>query len=334
MSAFARSVILAGLLLCTFAPPTTHAQPAAKVWRLGLLTVNARENNAANSMYVAFFQEMRRLGYRDGENLVIEWRHTQGHPDRPRQEAAALMAWKPDVVFTISGTNAIALRNASTTVPIVVGIGGDLVGMRLAASLSRPGGNVTGLQLLTPDLTLKRLQLLKELVPGLQRVALLQAAAQVDQGFYDRIFADLQSAAGPVGVAVVRHTVKSPTEVDNAFVEMARGKIDAVLVLASPFTTANGQRVRAAAAQRRIPAMYEIPGDVEDGGLIAYGPKLDEMFRRGALYVDRILKGARPAEMPIEQPTQFELVINRRSAGALGLKIPSSILARADRVID
>src|SRR5688572_22980633 len=299
-----------------------------------MLTVNSREAAVTNSIYVAFFQELRSLGYREGENLVIEWRHTQGDLDRPRQEAAALMAWKPDVIFTISGTNAIALRNASTTVPIVVGVGGDLVGMRLAASLSRPGGNVTGLQLLTPDLTLKRLQLLRELVPALRRVALLQAVAQVDHGFYDRIFADLQSAARVVGVAVVRHTVKSPTEVDYAFGEMARGKVDAVLVLASPFITANRQRVLAAAAQRRIPAMYEIPSDAEDGGLIAYGPKLEEMFRRGALYVDRILRGARPAEMPIEQPTQFELVINQRSAAALGLTIPSSILARADRVID
>jgi putative ABC transport system substrate-binding protein len=330
----ARSLVRASLILALFAPLMAQAQPAAKTWRLGMLTVNPREANATNSIYVAFFQEMRSLGYREGENLVIEWRYTLGHPGRSRQEAASLMAWKPDVVFTVSGTNAIALRDASTKVPIVVGVGGDLVGMRLAQTLSRPGGNVTGQQLLTPDLAVKRLQLLKELLPKLQRVALLHAFAQVDHGFHDRILADLQAAARPAGVTVVRHTVKSAANLESAFGEMAAGKVHAVLVLAGPFMTANRQRVLALAAQRRIPAMYEIAGDAEGGGLIAYGPKLEEMFRRGALYVDRVLKGARPAEMPIEQPTQFELVVNRRSANALGLKIPASILLRADRVIE
>src|SRR5688572_22172961 len=299
-----------------------------------MLTVNSREAAVTNSIYVAFFQELRSLGYREGENLVIEWRHTQGDLDRPRQEAAALMAWKPDVIFTVSGTNAIALRNASTSVPIVVGVGGDLVGMRLAATLGRPGGNVTGQQLLSPDLAVKRLQLLKELLPRLQRVAMLHAPTQVDHLFYDRIFADLQSAATAVGVTMLRFVVRTAADAEGAFGEMAARKVDAVLVMSSPLITAHRPRILAAAAQRRIPAMYEIAGEAEDGGLIAYGPKLEEMFRRGAHYVDRIFKGARPAEMPIEQPTEFELVINRRSAAALGLKIPPSILTRADRVID
>ena len=326
----ANTLILAILACASF---VAQAQPA-KTWRLGMLTVNSREAAVTNSIYVAFFQELRSLGYREGENLVIEWRHTQGDLDRPRQEAAALMAWKPDVIFTVSGTNAIALRNASTSVPIVVGVGGDLVGMRLAATLGRPGGNVTGQQLLSPDLAVKRLQLLKELLPRLQRVAMLHAPTQVDHLFYDRIFADLQSAATAVGVTMLRFVVRTAADAEGAFGEMAARKVDAVLVMSSPLITAHRPRILAAAAQRRIPAMYEIAGEAEDGGLIAYGPKLEEMFRRGAHYVDRIFKGARPAEMPIEQPTEFELVINRRSAAALGLKIPPSILTRADRVID
>ncbi len=334
MTVLGRGLILAGVLLGLCAPLTTQAQPAAKTWRLGMLTVNPRPMLAKSSIYVAFLQEMRSLGYREGENLVIEWRHTEGQSERRNREAAALMAWKPDVVFTVSGTHAIALRDADPKVPIVVGVAGDLVGMRLAASLSRPGGSVTGQQLLSPDLAVKRLQLLKEMLPKLQRVAVLHAAAEVDHGFYDRIFADLQSAAPAAGVTLLRFTVNSVADVESAFGEMATARVHAMLVLASPFMTANRPRVLALAAQRRIPAMYEVAADPEDGGLIAYGPKLEEMFRRGARYVDRVLKGARPAEMPIEQPTQFELVINRRTATALGLKIPASILLRVDRVID
>ena len=326
-------ILLAAALLGSVFALTAHAQPTTKNWRLGMLTVNPREAAVTNSIYVGFFQELRSLGYREGENLVIEWRYTQGHPDRPRREAASLMAWKPDVVFTVSGTNAIALRDASVNVPIVVGVGGDLVGMGLATTLARPGGNVTGQQLLSPDLAAKRLELLKELLPKLQRVAMLHAPTQVDHLFYDRIFAALQSAA-PGGVKVLRFVVQSTDEAESAFREMAVGKVDAVLVISSPLITANRQRILVAAAAHRIPAMYEVAGEAEAGGLIAYGPKLEEMFRRGAHYVDRVLKGARPAEMPIEQPTQFELVINRRTAAALGLRIPRSMLVRADRVIE
>ena len=310
------------------------AQPAAKTWRLGMLTVNPRPMNVNRPIYVAFFEEMRSLGYREGENLVIEWRHTAAQPERARREAAALVAWKPDVIFTVSGTNAIALRDASTSVPIVVGVGGDLVGMGLAATLARPGGNVTGSQLLSPDLAAKRLELLKELLPQLRRVAMLHATTQVDHLFYDRIYADLQSAAAAARVTLLRITVKSGADAERAFGEMAAGKVDAVLVMASPLITANRERILAAASHQRIPAMYEIGDEAENGGLIAYGPKLEEMFRRGAHYVDRVLKGARPAELPIQQPIQFELVINRRTATALGLRIPASMLLRADRVVD
>ena len=310
------------------------AQPTAKTWRLGMLTVNPRPMNVTNPIYVAFFQELRSLGYREGENLVIEWRHSAAQPEDARREAAALVAWKPDAIFTVSGSNAIALRDASSSVPIVVGVGGDLVGMRLAATLARPGGNVTGQQLLSPDLAAKRLELLKELLPKLQRVAMLHATTQVDHLFYDRIYADLRSAASAAGVTVLRITVKSGADVERAFGEMAAGKVDAVLIIASPFLTANRAHILTAAAHWRIPAMYEIGDEAENGGLIAYGPKLDEMFRRAAHFVDRIFKGARPAEMPIERPTQFELVINRKTAAALGLTIPASMLLRADRVFD
>ena len=321
------------IALCAFAF-SAEAQLTAKTWRLGMLTVNPRPMNVANPVYVAFFQELRSLGYREGENLVIEWRHTAAQPEGARREAAALVAWKPDVIFTVSGTHAIALRDATSSVPIVVGVGGDLVGMRLAATLARPGGNVTGQQLLSPDLAAKRLELLKELLPKLQRVAMLHATTQVDHLFYDRIYADLQSAATAAGVTLLRITVKSGADAERAFGEMAAGKVDAVLVIASPFLTANRARILAAAAHWRIPAMYEIGDEAESGGLIAYGPKLEQVFRRAAHYVDRVFKGARPAEMPIERPTQFELVINRKAAAALGLEIPRSVLMRADRVVD
>jgi putative tryptophan/tyrosine transport system substrate-binding protein len=320
------------LIWVLFVPLVAQAQ--VKTWRLGILSVTERPAALATTVYKAFLDEMRSLGYREGDNLLIEWRHTRGQPERRREEAAAVMAWKPDVVFTVSGINAMALREADVKVPIVVGAAGDLVGMRLAATLSRPGGNVTGLQILSPDLAAKRLQLLKDLMPDLQRVAVLHAAAEEDSGFYDRIYAELQSAGRSAGVTLPRFTVKSSGELERIFAAMTAGKAGAVLVVSSPLMSANRQRIVALAAQRRIPAMYEVAGDAEEGGLIAYGPKVEEMFRRGALYVDRVLKGAHPSEMPIEQPTQFELVINRRAAAALGLKIPVQLLLRAERVIE
>ncbi|HSA88643.1 MAG TPA: ABC transporter substrate-binding protein [Burkholderiales bacterium] len=234
-----------------------QAQPAAKIWRLGVLTINDRATFARSPVYGAFIQELRALGYREGENLVIEWRHTQGQSERRRQEAAALMAWKPDVVFTVTDINAIALRNANPAVPIV-GVSGDLVGMRLAASLSRPGGNVTGLQTRAPDLAAKRLQLLKELLPKLQRVALLHAQAEEDPGFYDRIFADLQSAAPAVGVTLIRVRVRNASDLEKSFAEMADAKADAVLVVASPFMAAN------ISARRRARRAAAHPGHVRD----------------------------------------------------------------------
>ena len=330
----ARVLACASLILTLFAPPLARAQPAGKTWRLGMLTVNAPEVAGAHPIYKAFFAELRSLGYRESENLVIEWRHTQGDPERRRREAALLMGWKPDVVFTVSGVNAIALRDVNAAVPIIVGTSGDLVAMRLAETLARPGGNVTGSQLLSPELAQKRLQLLKEVMPKLQRVALLHATAEEDRSFYDRIYADLQAAAPAAGVTLSRIIVASASELESAFGELAAKKVGAVLVVASPFMTAHRHRVLDLAAQRRVPAMYEVAEDAERGGLISYGPKLDALFRRAAHYVDRVLKGARPAELPIEQPSEFELVINRRSANALGLKIPAPVLLRADRVVD
>jgi len=227
----ARTFICVSLMWTLCAAVTAQAQPAAKTWRLGMLTVNPRPTLAASTIYTAFLRELRSLGYREGENLVIEWRHTDGDLNRPAQEAAALMAWNPDAVFTVSGTNAIALRDASRTVPIIVGVGGDLVGMRLAATLARPGGNVTGQQLLSPDLAVKRVELLKELLPKLQRVAILHGEAQVDHGFYDRIVADLQSAAPAVGVKVLRFMAKDADDLDSAFREMKAGKADEAAVV-------------------------------------------------------------------------------------------------------
>ena len=322
---------LAILALC--APVIAQAQ-SAKTWRLGMLTVNARAAAEASPPYTVFLHELRALGYRERDNLVIEWRHTEGQPERRNKEAAALMAWKPDAVFTIGGVNAIALRSADASIPIIVGAAGDLVGMRLAASLSRPGGNITGVQILSPDLAAKRLQLLKHLLPKLQRVAVVHATAEEDYGFYDRIYADLQSAASGAEVALLRFPIATADDLQKAFNDIVARKANAALVIASTSMTAHRARVIALAAQHRVAVMYEIAGDVEEGGLIAYGPKLEEMFRRGALYVHRVFRGARPSELPIQQPTEFELVINRKAARALGLDIPPSLLVQTSRVIE
>ena len=320
-------LLMTGLL----APVAAQAQ---KVSRMGVLTATPRATAEATPVFEAFLAELRALGYREGQNLAIEWRHTSADAERRRSEAMQLMAWKPDVVFTASGVDAGALRGANPAVPVVVGSAGDLVGMRLAASLARPGGNVTGLQFLSPELAAKRLQLLKELLPRLRRVAMLHATADVDLGFYDRIQADLGAAGKGMQVEVLRFSVGTAADLEPVFAKIAAAKADAVLVVASQLMLANQRRIIGLAASRKIPAMYESAGAADAGGLIAYGPRVDQMFRRAARYVDRILKGANPAEMPIEQPTTFELIVNRRSAAALGVAIPPSLLARTDRVID
>jgi putative ABC transport system substrate-binding protein len=239
------------------------------------------------------------------------------------------------VILASSGTDAHAFRDLTTTLPIVVAAGGDLVLMRLATSVSRPGGNVTGLQILQPELAMKKLQLMKELVPRLQRLAVLDNNNALRSGTttFDRIFADLESAARTLSIQAVRFTVSTPDDFEPTLAAMKARKMQAIVVSSSSFTLANAERLADVIARHRLPDIHDLAGNVEAGSLASYGYKRAAMYQRAARYVARIFKGAPPAELPIEQPTELELAINLKTAKALGLTIPQSVLVRADRVI-
>jgi putative ABC transport system substrate-binding protein len=288
---------LTGSLLA--APFVAEAQPAGKVARIGYLAPNLAVNP---HLPEAFRQGLRDLGYVEARNLVIEIRSAEGKLERLPALAAELVALKVDVIVAGGTPAALAAKQATTTLPIVVSAAGDPVTSGLVTSLARPGGNVTGLSMLSPDLVGKCLEQLKQAVPGVSRVAVVEA--------------------------------RGPEEFDRAFSEIIRVRAGALTVLPSSMFISERRRLVDLAAKNRLPAVYSVREFVDAGSFMAYGPNLPDLNRRAATYVDRILKGAKPGDLPIEQPTKFELVINLKTAKALGLTIPQSLLQRADQVIE
>jgi putative ABC transport system substrate-binding protein len=317
------------------AAPVVGEGQQAKVWRIGVLGILPRSAPRARESHEAFVDELRLLGYREGDNIVIDWRHHEGLTARRREEASSLLQWKPDVIVTISGIDAVIIRETSMSVPIVVTLAGDLVGMGLATSLARPGGNVTGFQMLSPDMACKRLEVLRELVPNLDRLAMPQQApgSAASRAHWDRVFAELEACGRPFSIKVLRFTAASVDDFDRTFTEMKRERVQAALVPASPLLGAHQGRLAELALRHRLPMLYETKSFVEAGALISYGMRQSDGYRAAARYVDKIVKGAQPAELPIEQPRQFEMVINLKTAKALGLTIPQALLIRADQVI-
>jgi putative ABC transport system substrate-binding protein len=333
---FAVVRLVAGLTLSLFATLlTADAQQPGKVWRIGVLLTLPRPVPASSHPYNTFLQELRNLGYIEGQNITIAWHHTEGNPERRRREAATLAEWKPDVVLTSTHSEAVAIHEVNASVPVVVGAGGDLVAQGVVDSLARPGGNVTGLQILLAEVAPKRLEILKELMPRLQRVALLYETPRTagSARYLPQLLADLDTAAKSLSVRIWRFEVTSGDDTDRAFTDMKRC-CQAVIVIVGPLITAHRPRIIQLAARHSLPAMYDVRTWVEAGGLVSYGANLSLLFRRAAQFVDRILKGAKPADLPVEQPTEFELVINMKTAKALGLTIPPSLLQRVDRVIE
>jgi putative ABC transport system substrate-binding protein len=273
-------------------------------------------------------QGLRDLGYAEGQNLAIEWRYSEGKVERFADLAAELVRLQVDVIVTMSTPAALAAKQATQTIPIVMVYVADPVGTGLVASLARPGGNLTGVSDMATALSAKRLELLKEAVPTLSRVAVLWNAA--DPGMVLR-FREIEAAARVLGVTVQSHEVHSPQDFERAFTAMTREHPDALFVVAEVLTLSHRCQVLDFAAQNRLPAMYEFGVFAREGGLMAYGPKLTDSFQRGAYYVDRILKGTKPADLPVEQPMHFELVVNFKAAEALGLTIPPHLLVLADR---
>ena len=319
-------------MVVLLAPLTGFPQGSMpKVPRIGYLQASMPQNGSTPFLE-DFRQGLRELGYVEGKNVQLEVRWGEGKLERLPALADELVRLNVDVIVAVNSPSVVAARQATRTIPIVMPVSSDPVGDGLVASLARPGGNITGLSVMSPELGQKRLQLLKEAFPRLSRpVAVLWNPDYV--GMAAR-FRQAQGVASAVGIGVRSVEVRDSRELERALQAMDRERPDALLILADPLTTSQRLRIVEFAAEERLPAMYEVSQFVEVGGLMSYGPNVDQIVRRAAIYVDKILKGAKPADLPIEQPATFELVINLKSAKALGITIPQSILLQANRIIE
>jgi putative ABC transport system substrate-binding protein len=312
------------------APFAAEAQQAVKVPRIGWLQANQALGSWAQE---AFLQGLRDHGYVQGRNVVIEYRDAAGKLERLPALAAELVALRVDVILAGGAAQAVAATQATKTIPIVFTGVGDPVSMGLVSSLARPSGNATGLSLLGPELVGKRLELLTQAVPGVTRVALLwQPGFEREAGKVP--LTEAHVAARTLGVQLHVVEARGPADIDRAFADMATARAGALTVGGGAMLNSERRRLADLAAKNQLPAMYPARQYVDAGGLMAYGPNAADLFRRAATYVDKILKGANPGDLPVEQPTKFELVINLKTAKALGLTIPQSVLARADQVIE
>jgi putative ABC transport system substrate-binding protein len=329
-SGVSKSVFCAALSAMFFALCcSAEAQQPKKVPRIGFLTGPSLSGQWARAD--AFRQGLRDLGYVEGKNIVIEWRSAEGNLDRMPTLAAELAQLKVDVIVTAGSRATRSAKAVTGTIPIVMEQVGDPVANRFVASLARPGGNITGLSTLAPELSGKRLELLKEIIPKLSRVAIVGTSTSPSNA---QVFKEIEIAAGAFGVTLQYLDVLTAKDIESAFRAASNGRADAVLEMVSGFIR-DGQRkkIAALAIKSRLPVMHETREHVEAGGLMSYGVSLPDLARRAAAYVDKILKGAKPADLPIEQPTKFEFIINLKAAKQIGLTIPPNVLARADRVI-
>jgi putative ABC transport system substrate-binding protein len=313
------------------APFVSFAQTKGKVWRIGFLTGRDRPESLDSSGFGVFLRGMRELGYFEEKNLKIEWRFADGRYESLPGMAAELVRLKVDMIFA-TGTPAIgAAQKSTTTIPIVMVDIADPVGAGFVKSLANPGGNITGLSNLNVDISPKLLEMLISMVPKLSRVAVLVNPANPSTAL---VLKSVQAAAQRVKVMVQPVEAQTPQEIEKAFSAMARGKAGAVIVPREALFLQQMRLIAELAAKNRLPCISMLLEYVEAGGLMGYGSSATDIYRRAATYVDKILKGARPGDLPVEQPTKFELIINRRTAKALGLKIPQSLLISADKVIE
>jgi putative ABC transport system substrate-binding protein len=304
------------------------AQQPARVPRIGFL--NALFPTTSPARIEAFRQGLRDVGYAEGKNIIIEYRYAERRFDRLPALAAELVRLKVDVIVTSASQETRAAKEATSTIPIVMTNDADPVATGTVASLARPGGNITGLSTLSPELSGKRLQLLKEIIPKLTRVAVL--GNSTSPGNADTL-KELEVAAQELKLELQYLDVLSVNDIETAFRAAGKERADAVIVLSGSILTSQRRQIIDLAVKSRVPASYARPEFVESGGLMTYGVSLVDNFRRAASYVDKILKGANPADLPVEQPTKFELVINLKAAKQIGLAIPPNVLVRADRVI-
>ena len=333
-AATTRSGIVGALALVLLAPLAAGAQQPVKVARIGYLLTGSLESPETQAALGAFRQGLREHGYVEGQNIVIEYRTAEGRIERFPDLARELVRLKVALIVAGATPTARGARQATSTIPIVAFAMGDPVGDGLVASLARPGGNVTGLTFLGPQLVPKRLELLRELLPRVSRFAVLWHPGAFAERTMNDMWKETEAAARTLGVQVRAVEARGPDELEGAFSRMAHERFEAVLLFPTTMFFNERGRLVALAAKHRIPAMFNAREFVEIGGLIGYGASLADLTRRAAIYVDKILKGAKPGDLPVEQPTKFELTINLKAARALGITIPPSLLLRADRVID
>jgi putative tryptophan/tyrosine transport system substrate-binding protein len=319
---------LAASPVIVFKPQSTHAQQPASPRRIGVLLGGGF--SAETKEVQQFRLGLLDAGYAEGRDVVIEWRSASGDYDRVPELAADLIQRKVEVIVVTTTVAAKAVQHATSTVPIVMALVADPVGSGLVASLAHPGGNVTGLSMMMSELTAKRLQLLKEVIPRLARVAVLW---DPDTPFHPKAIEDLKAAAPSLAIELTFVSARMPEEFGQAFSTVGRARAQALYVLDSPLFLAHRTGLLNLASKARLPAIYSYSRWADEGGLMSYGANSADLFRRSAGYVDKILKGAHPGDLPIEQPTKFELVVNLKTARALGLNIPESILRQADEVI-
>jgi putative ABC transport system substrate-binding protein len=323
----ARRTLLAGLAGFLAARPVAEAARAGSVYRIGYLETGVMRPHA----WEAFRERLRELGHAEGQTVAFEIRWAGGQTDRLPVLAAELVRLKVDVIVTAGSAAAQAAKGATASIPIVMATGGDPVGLGLVASLARPGGNVTGVTTLSRELSGKRLEVFREALPQVSRMAMLwHRTARIDA----LTRRETEEAARTLGIPLKAYSVDGPDDFDRAFGAVVADRAGAVIFTTSPLFFGHRRQLADLALKHRLPTMFAFREYAESGGLMAYGPSYTELFQRAAGYVDRVLKGARPADLPVEQPTKFDLTLNLKTAKALGLTIPPAVLARVSEVIE
>ena len=326
-----RKLIVAVGAGALMAPLASFAQQQNKVWRVGYLATRHVDFVDTDNYYGPFRQGMRELHYVEGKNLLIEWRSAEGNFERMQGLAAELVQLKVDVIVTAGAAATRAAQRASTTIPIVMVYVGDPVGVGFVKSLARPGGNITGLSALADELGAKHFEMLLNMAPKLPRVAVLLNPANPSHAL---TLKSVQTAALRSGIKILPVQARTPQEIENAFSMIVRENAGGVIVAIDAFFTQQRRQIAELAAKHRLPSISSSEEYAMAGGLIGYGQNIGDYHRRAATYVDKILKGAKPADIPVEQPTKFELVINKKTANALSLNNPQSLLIGADKVIE
>jgi len=317
------------IALIVFAPCfSAEAQQPTKIPRIGYLSATSLSTTAAR--VEAFRRGLNELGYTEGKDILIQYRYAEGKLDRVRELALELVRLNVDVIVSGGPAATGPAKEATTRIPIVMGQDTDPVGNGFVASLARPGGNITGLSTLAPELSGKQLELLKEIVPKLARVVFIGMSTEPGNA---QALREIELAARAYGIKLQNIDIRDSKDIENGLREASQGRAGAVLVPQLPILASQRKQITELAVKRRLPAVYGQAEYVDIGGLIYYGPSITELFRRAATYVDKILKGAKPSDLPVEQPTKFEFVVNLKTAKQIGLTIPPNVLARADRVI-